>query len=118
MSENSIDGFYVAYFSGSSGTSMGMFVFREGVFTGADIGGGQYSGEYSLNDGDQTRVSVNVNFLLAPGHLSITGVSADIQPLNVAMNFELPIEFSKDDVHRIETPLGPINAKLHKVRGF
>lgn len=46
-----IDGIYTAYMTGSSGQSLGMFVFNEGHIAGADIAGTTFSGEYRLNAG-------------------------------------------------------------------
>ncbi|RLL74172.1 hypothetical protein D8666_13225 [Ochrobactrum soli] len=118
MTEHDVDGFYVGYFSGATGNSMGMFVFRDGVVTGADIGGGRYDGKYSIKPGPEERVAVTLTFFLPTGHFTITGITADAQPLNVEMSFDLPVQFDKDAIHRIETPLGAINAKLDKVRGI
>lgn len=114
--KHSLDGFYTAYFTGSTGNSMGMFVFLNGIITGADIGGGRYDGKYRLSS-DEARIVADIQFSLPVGNLSITGVSADTSPIAVEMTLELPMEFNRQDVHRLETPLGPINAKFEKIRG-
>ena len=118
MTKDDVEGFYVGYFSGATGNSMGMFVFRDGVVAGADIGGGLYNGKYSIEPAPDEKVAVTLTFFLPTGHLTITGITADAQPLSVEMNFDLPVQFDKDAIHRIETPLGAINAKLDKVRGI
>ncbi|KAA3451642.1 hypothetical protein C7I87_06450 [Mesorhizobium sp. SARCC-RB16n] len=110
-----IDGFYTAYFSGMAGNSIGMFVFKEGVVVGADAGGGRYDGEYALTD-DGKYIEAKIHFTLTMGSQSITGLSADVEPLGVDVPLRLPVEFNRTDVHRIETPLGPINAKFDKIR--
>ncbi|CDN54217.1 Hypothetical protein RG1141_CH18770 [Neorhizobium galegae bv. officinalis bv. officinalis str. HAMBI 1141] len=111
-----VDGFYSAYFTGIAGNSMGMFVFRDGVLAGADIGGGRYDGVYALSP-DGKKIISNINFILPVGSFPITGVASETQPMSVSMTLELPIEFNRHDVHRLETPLGPINAKFEKIRG-
>ncbi|MCH4561280.1 hypothetical protein ACVILI_001883 [Mesorhizobium sp. USDA 4775] len=110
-----IDGFYTAYFSGVSGTSIGMFVFKDGVVVGADAGGGRYDGEYTMT-ADGSHVEAKLRFTLPVGNLSITGIAAEAEPLSIEVPLQLPIEFNRNDVHRIETPLGPINAKFDKIR--
>ncbi|MER8430866.1 hypothetical protein [Mesorhizobium caraganae] len=111
-----VDGFYTAYFSGVAGTSFGMFVFKEGVVVGADVGGGRYDGEFALT-ADGTHVEAKIRFTLPVGNQSITGMSAEAEPISIEVPLRLPIEFNRNDVHRIETPLGPINAKFDKMRG-
>ncbi|MGO6815540.1 hypothetical protein ACCS67_11715 [Rhizobium brockwellii] len=115
--ENSLNGFYTAYFTGSAGNSMGMFIFLNGIITGADVGGGRYDGKYRYSV-DGTRIVAEIQFSLPIGNLSITGIAAEAAPISVEMALELPVEFNAHDVHRLETPLGPINAKLEKIRGM
>ncbi len=116
-SSKTLDGFYTAYFAGSTGNSLGMFIFLNGVVTGADVGGGRYDGTYRLSS-DGTRIVAEIQFSLPVGNLSITGVAAEVAPISVKMTLELPTEFNRHDVHRLETPLGPINAKFEKIRGI
>ncbi len=115
--QKTIDGFYVAYFTGAAGNSYGMFVFREGVVTGADAGGGRYDGEYQLSK-DGTKVEGKIKFFLTAGNASITGAQAGSEPISIEVPIQLPVEIDRADVYRIETPIGPINAKFDKVRGF
>ncbi|MBZ9851222.1 hypothetical protein LB565_24855 [Mesorhizobium sp. CA14] len=110
-----IDGFYTAYFSGLAGNSIGIFVFKEGLVVGADAGGGRYDGEYALTD-DGKHIEAKIHFTPAMGNQTITGISADAEPGGVEVPLRLPVEFNRTDVHRIETPIGPINAKFDKIR--
>lgn len=111
-----IDGFYAAYFTGSAGNSIGIFVSRDGIVAGADAGGGRYDGTYRISD-DRRKVLTDIRFNLPVGNYSITGLTADAQPITVDIHLELPIEFNRNDIHRLETPIGPINAKFDKIRG-
>jgi hypothetical protein len=115
--DDSFDGFYAGYFTGSMGNSMGLFVFKDGIVVGADAGKGRYDGEYVLTDGGNY-ISAKINFQLPVGGSTITGMSAQAAPLAIEVPLRLPTKFSPQDVHRIETPIGPINAKFDKLRGF
>lgn len=110
-----VDGFYTAYFSGFAGNSLGMFVFKEGIVVGADAGGGRYDGEFTMT-ADGTHIEAQIRFTLPVGNQSITGMSAEAEPISIEVPLRLPIEFNRNDVHRIETPIGPINAKFEKIR--
>jgi hypothetical protein len=111
-----VDGFYAAYFTGASGTSIGMFVFKDGVVVGADAGGGRYDGEFSVAP-DEKSIEAKIRFSLPIGNQSITGATATAEPISIEVPLRLPVEFNRNDVHRIETPIGPINAKFDKIRG-
>jgi hypothetical protein len=112
----SIDGFYVSYFTGVAGTSLGLFLFKDGTVVGADVGGGRYDGTYRISE-DGRSILAEIEFKLSVGHPTITGIAADAEPITISVPLSLPVDFNHNDVHRIETPIGPINAKLEKIRG-
>ena len=112
-----IEGFYSAYFSGAVGHSFGVFVFRDGLIRGADAGGGIYKGSYRILE-DENFFEGNIIFLLPPGSNTITGIETGDEPVILEVPIKLPAKLQKDDVHRIETPNGPINAKFEKISGF
>lgn len=114
--DHTVDGFYAAYFTGATGNSFGMFVFQDGVVVGADAGGGKYDGTYTVAP-DAERLDATIEFTLPVGNFSITGAAATAEPLTISVALSLPTKFTASDVHRIETPIGPINAKLDKIRG-
>lgn len=117
MSNKEFDGFYNAYFSGENGNSFAMFVFTDGKIAGADAGGGLYDGHYTFDDGN-AQVIATITFILRLGHTSITGASSEEEPIRVDVPVTLPNVIDSDTVHRIDTPLGPINARFQKVRGM
>jgi len=110
-----MNGFYVAYFTGATGSSMGMFIFQDGAIAGADAGGGRYDGSYKLVDSGASIEGI-IKFILTIGNQSITGAAATSEPISIDVPIKLPTDFNRSDVHRIETELGPINAKFEKVR--
>ena len=111
------DGMYAAYFTGVTGNSMGMFIFQHGLITGADVGGGRYDGTYIVSE-NGSKIIGNVKFVLPVGNFSITGFAAETDPIVVDVNIDIPIDLNRHDVHRIDTPLGPINAKFDKIRSL
>ncbi len=117
MSDRVIDGFYTAYFTGVAGQSIGMFVFLEGKIAGADAGGGRYDGTYDVSvEGDH--IVADVRFSLSPGGMSITGATSGAAPMSVPIKLMLPTDLQPHQVHRLETPIGPVNAKFEKIRGM
>lgn len=109
------DGFYAAYFTGVAGNSLGLFAFSDGSITGVDVGDGQYKGNYKISV-DGRFVVGNVEFLIPVGSHSIVGAKAETEPLTMNVPIKLPIAIDPEEVHRIETPAGPVNAKFRKLR--
>jgi len=114
---NPFGGFYSAYFAGTAGNSFGVFVFKEGLIAGADAGGGKYDGIYEVSDDGKT-ITGSVSFIIPIGHQTITGAAATTEPISFDVPIKLPTEINKNEVFRIETPAGPVNAKFEKIKGF
>lgn len=110
-----MNGYYVGYFTGATGTSLGMFIFKDGIIAGADIGGGMYDGSYQITD-DGRHIEGTIAFGMPVGTQSITGATAASEPITIDIPIKLPTKISRNDVHTIMTPLGAINAKFDKVR--
>lgn len=115
-STSKIDGFYAAYFTGTTGSTIGMFVFKDGIVVGADAGGGRYDGTYKGIEDDKF-IEGLIKLAMPIGTQSVTGIAATSEPLSVEVPIKIPTEFNRNDVHSIETPVGPINAKFEKIRG-
>ena len=114
---NSIEGFYATYLTGAMGSSFAIFTFREGKIAGADIGAGKYDGTYTV-DPKTNLVHCLIDFVLPVGQPSITGAMAQAEPLRLKVPLALPSTIDPKEVFRIETPIGPVNARLEKIRGF
>lgn len=114
---HTVDGIYSAYFTGVAGNSFGMFVFKDGIISGADAGGGKYDGDFKIAEDGNSLAGV-VKFYLPVGNQSITGVAATSEPILFEVPIKLPTDLVESDVHTIQTPAGPINAKFEKLRGF
>lgn len=111
------DAIYTAYFTGKAGSTFALLVFRDGVIAGADAGAVHYDGTYELTS-DLRNIIGNIEVSSPAGATSITGVSNPDQPLTYDVPFRLPVELDPDMVYRIETPIGPVNAKFKKERAL
>lgn len=111
----SANGIYTAYLTGVAGSSFGMFVLKDGVIAGGDAAGGIYDGSYSLSS-DGKYWEGSIAFGMPVGGLTITGHSAQSEPLQIDVPLKLPLDFTEKSEIRIETPIGPLNARFVLVR--
>lgn len=109
------DGIYTAYLSGDAGQGLAMFVFREGVIAGADIAGLVFRGKYS-SIGD--RVVGEIEFTMPAQSISITGAPFEQASETIRVPIDLPKDISEQEIYRIETPIGPMNARFVKNVSF
>jgi hypothetical protein len=105
----------VAYFSGATGHTMGMFVIGDDFLVGADFGGLKFDG--SLSPASDGSLSGVVRFTVPAGVQLITGLSASDAPQEVTAQIVLPSDFDDGKcVVRIDTPAGPVNARFERLR--
>ena len=114
---NIFDGIYIAYMTGALGSSLGMYVFKDGKLAGGDVGGGKYRGTYRMN-ATTSQADCLIEFLGLPGVPTIGGsiFPANAEPVQVPIS--LPIEIDPNEIFKFETPLGTINVKLEKMQKF
>lgn len=110
------DGFYSAFMTGADGQGYALLVFREGNIIGADPLGVTFDGTFGPEpNGDGWSGEVHVK---APaGGTLIQGVSTGPSGLSYSVPIRLPVDFAERPFIHIETPLGPVNVKLTKIRG-
>lgn len=116
-SNSSFDGFYCAYLAGEMGNSLALFVFSEGRVVGCDVGGGTYGGHYKLAD-QPNQIDALIEFNLPVGGATITGAASDDDLMRLEVPLILPVQVDPTAVHRLETPVGPLNARFRKLRGM
>lgn len=106
-----IDGIYTAYMTGIAGQGIAMFVFTSGRIAGADVSGIIFEGDYEVSD---QRVVGEIRYVMPPGTSSITGVTFE-QPSEVLrVTVNLPCDLKEGETYRIETTIGPVNARFVK----
>lgn len=113
-----IDGFFRMAFTGTNGSGFGILVLHDGSIAGADVAGGVYEGTYIQNP-SQEQIQVNITLTIPAGTKPVqTGV-----PLAVPINFPIKVTLIRSDITEnkpvlLETPLGPVNLLLKKIRDF
>lgn len=114
MQKQTLDGFYAAYFTAEGREGAAIFVIRDGVIIGTDLGAFHYDGTYEMTpNGDATgKATVKV----PPGRNSILGVSGGDAGLSYDVDFTLPVDFLERPHIRIDTPYGPVGMRLVKLR--
>lgn len=112
-----MDGIYAAYLSGKAGNSVGIFLFKGGIVSGADIGGAIYDGQYSATE-DGLHVVGTLTMDAPPNTPLITGTSSADPNSKMPIPFRFPKDINEADVYKIETPAGPVNAKFRKIRSL
>lgn len=110
-----MDGFYSAHMTGSEGQGFALFVFRAGTIVGADPLGVSFDGSYEISS-DQTQISGSVTVRVPPNGLVIQGLTTGPDGLVYSVLLDFPVDFGSLPFVRVETPLGPINLRLRKIR--
>jgi hypothetical protein len=111
--DSRIEGIYAAYMAARAGTSVLLFVIKDSKLTGVDVGGLKYDGEVSTT---KTGFHCSVVYVIPPGAPLITGSPPATSPQRIPLEFDLPTDFARGQTIRIETPLGPLNARFEKLR--
>jgi hypothetical protein len=113
-----MDGFFVIAFTGTAGSGFGMLALHNGIIAGADVAGATYDGSYTLDSSAQAlNIQITMN---APA--GITPVQTGIPtttPLSMPITGSLPEKnINSETPSLLQTPLGPVNVLLRKIRDF
>lgn len=114
MTATEIDGFYAGYMTGAEGTGLAFFTFSNGRITGTDLEGVLFDG--MLIKSDESNYVGTCKVKVPPEVLVIQGVTTGPQSLTYETPVVLPIGFGSETDIRVETPLGPVNLRLHYLR--
>jgi hypothetical protein len=111
-----MDGFYAAYLTGRGGNTVLLLAIKASSIIGVDMGGLKYDGtvEPAPNGG----FNFHVKYVIQPGSQLITGMGSVAAPTPVSLDFTVPADFASGTIVTIQTPFGPINAKMSKLREF
>jgi hypothetical protein len=108
------EGIYAGYMSGSDGQGFALFIFSDGIIAGSDPLGVNFDGTYELMDDGSLKGSVTVS--VPSGGTVIQGASAG----PAGLKYTVPVAFAADaltaDFIELETPLGPVNLRMKKLR--
>lgn len=111
-----MDGFYAAYLTGRGGNSVLLLAVNSGSLVGVDTGGLHYDG--SVDPRTDGGFNFHVKYVIQPGTQLITGMGSVATPTPVSLDFTVPADFASGTILTIQTPFGPINAKMSKLRDF
>jgi hypothetical protein len=111
-----MDGFYAGYLTGRGGNSVVLLAIKSNSIVGVDAGGMKYDGsvEPAANGG----FTFHIRYTITPGTPLITGMGGVATPTPVSLDFTVPHDFDSGVIVTIQTPFGPINAKMTKLRDF
>lgn len=109
-----LDGFYVGYMA-ANGYGVVLFVFKGDTIVGVDAGGVKFDGSFSQDENSNAyRGTVTVD---APPNIDLVqGINTGPQGLKYEVPFSLPENFLLAPFIKVETPFGPVNIKLEKLR--
>jgi hypothetical protein len=111
-----MDGFYVAYLTGRGGNSVLLFAIKSNTLVGVDVGGMKYDGH--VEQVANGAVAFHIEYVVSPGTPLITGVGSVASLTPVALDFNVPANFADGVIVSLQTPFGPVNAKISKLRDF
>src|SRR6516225_9093463 len=112
-----MNGFYVVYYTGKTGSGFAIIVFRDGIITGADASGGLYDGKYTVSE-DKRGLEGTIVMTVPPVVSLVIG--APISQVSYTQQFPISLSLDTDQNQslRLQTPSGPINLNLKKLRDF
>ncbi len=115
MSDRSIDGYYAGYFAGRAGNGLALLTLSNGKLVGVDAAGTQFDGRYELHD-DTGAIALDICVSAPPGIMLVQGQSTGEEGFDYHLATEVKISVLDGAVVRIETPIGPLNMRLQKLR--
>ncbi|SRR5258705_13704698 len=109
-----MDGFYAAYLTGRGGNAVVLLAIKSNLIVGVDGGGLKYDGTVEATAHDALRF--HIEYTIPPGTPLITGMGGVATPTPVSLDFIAPHDFASGTIVTIQTPFGPVNAKITKLR--
>jgi hypothetical protein len=112
------EGFFRIAFTGATGSGLGILVLHNGSVVGADTGGGIYDGSY-IENADTHALEFVITMSMPAGVAPVqTGVPL-ATPMSVPVSASVPQnEIGSGKPTLVQTPLGPVNVLLTKIRDF
>ena len=111
-----MSGFYAAFITGVDSEGLVLFVAYDGKIVGTDPSKVLFDGTYYI-DGNGNLVG-QVTVSAPPNGTLVQGVSTGPSGVKYETSFVIPVDFEDRDYIRIDTPLGPVNAKFSKLRDY
>lgn len=110
-----LDGFYVGYLTSVHGYGVVMFVFHGTDIVGVDAASVKFDGTFSVDENTGS-FSGNIKVDAPPNIELLQGISSGSAGLRYEVPFTLPKNFLEAPFIKLETPFGPVNIRLEKLR--
>jgi hypothetical protein len=110
------NGIYAAYMTGAEGNGFAMYIFHDGKIVGSDPLGVLFDGTYSVSTDGALAGKVKVS--IPPNGSVIQGVTAGPSGMTYEVDVAFEGDLEKVDFIRLDTPLGPVNLKMKKLRSI
>lgn len=109
-----MNGIYVTYFTGVTGSGHALFMMKDGEIVGADAAGGVLDGTYRIqSDG---KVSLSATFNAPVGALLVTGTVVRDENFLQRITAVVSKNFANGDTIPLQTSTGPVNAIFKQLR--
>ena len=112
-----LNGFYSIYYTGKTGTGFGVLVLKDGIVTGADVSGGIYDGEYTIED-ERKVFEGTIKLVIPPGVPLVTGAGPSQQSYTQQIPISMPFDLNQGRPVQVQTSTGPVNLIIKKIRNL
>ena len=106
---------YIAYMSGATGSTVALYYIGNGIIARVDVGGMKYDGAYHVEGDGSYHGNLIYVIPRSPGILLITG-QRTTEEQKIEFPFLLPKTFWDGQIVRIDSPMGPVNARFEKLK--
>ena len=110
-----LNGFYALYFTGTVANGFAVVVLKDGVVAGADVAGGIFDGEYTVNQ-KKGVFEGTIRMTVPPGISLVTGAPPSQVTYTQEITLSLPLDLNQGQPMQIQTSTGPVNLNMKKLR--
>jgi hypothetical protein len=112
------EGFWQVEFVGVAGYGMGVLVLDTGIICGAGAAGGHFDGTYQFDPGTNV-LDCSITWTASvPGITLVQGGPPLPKGASFTATVQLPNTMGESVTLQVQTPPGPVNVRLTKIRDF
>jgi hypothetical protein len=113
--DSEINGIYNLAYTGQLGSGFSLFLFRDGVIAGADVGGGTYDGTYEEKE---SNLHCRIKMTIPPGLRLVMNAPQMDKEYAVEFSLTLTLPVSNEQIRQLQLPIGKVNAILRQIRAI
>lgn len=110
-----LNGFYSLYYTGTVASGFAVIVLEDGVVTGADVTGGLFDGEYTINQ-EKSVFEGTIRMTVPAGISLVTGAPPSQTAYTQDIPLSLPLDLNQGRPMLVHTSTGPVNLNMKKLR--